>query len=430
MWKKNSDTGKYDFPRLLTWPDRLLRIGLRSKFTFLLLSFSLGAMLSIGGYGYQNARSALRANATQLAESYTSQLSIRIKSALDLAKNDLRFIGGNYAVLRLFYWKDIGVEDKVREYQDIVSDTLRGFVESYQYTFKIRIADANGMEAINITNDPVSGKTEIIKEFELETIRDHDFFKGTLAEPEDGVYVSPIEISDKKSADDIAMPAVHLGVPVVGGNKLKYGVVISTVFAESFLSFIRQANSNKNGRTFYLVDESGSYLYHPDSAKITGYALCQGASVERDFPGLLPEVLKRERGTAEVESKIVAFETIYPARGKSQRWLLLGVVPEEVAFAELHGFEQVFATVFLLVALVALLANRYFLKNLMRPLSFVTNQLQRLGRGEIQVETMDYRAKDEIHDMIVSTHALMLGMERFAQQADAVGQGDFSGQAE
>lgn len=406
--------------------------GLQAKFAALFYLVSLGAMLVIGWYGYQSAKTAYRQAALDLAKSYTEEVAVHINGFLHRSHDDLEFITNNYALQRHSYWMDIGEEEKREQYHQIVADTLRGFAVSYSYDFKIRIITNNGLEHIKILRNPVNGLVHVSPEDELEDESHRDFFIQTMQLPKGQVFTSALELNIERSKIIIPhLPVLRFATPLIGGNDVRYGVVEITTFADYFFKYIRNANHNQQGRVFYLIAPNGDYLFHSDTEKCFGTQLGHQASFEQDFPSLLAQMKAQQKGVLSDAKHIITYQTIYPtSTNKENYWLLVGVVPEAFALAELRSFQYSFAGLALLVAILVFITTRYFLGNLMRPLEFVTRQLQSLGRGEVKVESVAYSGKDELHDMLDSTQTLIVNMERLAQQADAIGKGDFSSQVE
>jgi signal transduction histidine kinase/DNA-binding response OmpR family regulator len=405
-------------------------LGLKAKFATLFYLVSLGAMLTVGWYGYQNAKTAYRTAALDLVKGYTSEVSAHINDALQLSRSDLDFISNNYAIQRHSYWMDMGEEEKREQYHQIVADTLRGFGVSYTYNYKIRIINTDGHEHIKILRDSVTGQTQVIPDKELEDQSHRDFFTQAMRMSKGQIFTSALELNVEHGKITLPhLPVLHFATPLIGGNKVRYGVVEITTFAEDIFEHIRNANRNKQGQVFYLIAPNGDYLFHPEPRKCFGSQLGHLANFEQDFPHLLAQMRQQQEGVLADADHIITYRTIYPtATNKQNYWLLVGIVPESVAMAELRTFELSFAGLAVLVILLVFAITRYFLGNLMTPLEFVTKQLQSLGRGEVKVESLAYSGKDELKVMLDSTQALVANMEQLAKQADAIGKGDFSGQ--
>lgn len=406
------------------------KLGLKTKFSILFYLLSLGAMLIIGWYGYQNAQSAYKKAALDLANGQAAEVSVHIKDFLQLSYSDLDFIANNYAIQRHSYWEDIGEQEKAAQYHQIVVDTLRGFAVANRYDFKIRVLSSNGREHIVVRRDPVTGEVRVLPDSELQDQHKRDFFTQTLQLPRGQIFASILDLNTEHGkVMQPYLPVVRFATPLIGDNDVRYGVVVVNLLAEHFFKYIREASNNPQQRVFYLVAADGEYLFHPDLSKCFAKQLGHQSNFEQDYPAVLAKIKRqKDQGFFWQADNLIVYHKIYPvANNRQSYWLLIGVAPESFALAELERFEVTFAILVIIVMLFVLLSTRFFLTNLMRPLAFVTRQLQMLGRGEVKVEDLNYSYQDELKTMLVSTQALVVNMEQLAQQADAVGKGDFSG---
>ena len=63
----------------------LRSVGLHAKFASLFYLVSLGAMLVVGWFGYENTREVYIKAALDLAKSYTTEVSVHIQDFLQLS---------------------------------------------------------------------------------------------------------------------------------------------------------------------------------------------------------------------------------------------------------------------------------------------------------------------------------------------------------
>ena len=404
-------------------------IGLKAKFAVLFYVVSLSAMFIVGFYGYNNAKDAYIKGALDLAKGYTTEVSVHIGDSLKFARSDLDFISNSYALLRYEYWMDIGEEKKAKEYLKLFSDSLRGLSVAYPYNVKIRILNNNnGREIVTVRHDVVNDQVSVLPEQALQDQVDADYFTQTTKMPDGSVFASALDLEQSQGKIEIPhIPVIRFSTPLFGENNVRFGVVVTSVFAEHFFKYIQDTNNNEQGRVFYLVAPNGDYLFHPDIEKRFGSLLGHHANFEKDFPNLLSKMKENRAGIISQTDRIITYQAIYPAPNNEENyWLLVGVVPTSFALKNLQTFEYTFVGLAILVIFLVFLSSRYFLGNLMRPLEFVTRQLQSLGRGEVKVESFNYSGQDELRDMLDSTQILVSNMERLAKQADAIGKGDYS----
>jgi signal transduction histidine kinase/DNA-binding response OmpR family regulator len=402
--------------------------GLRLKFAMLFYLVTFAILAVVGFYGYTSAGNAYRGKAEELLRGYSAETAQKIISSLETARSDAAFHSNSYDLLRYAYWLEMGDAVQAEYWRKSAAESLRNFAESYKTIYTLRLLDKQGQERIEVRRDPASEVVGIIADDELVDRSGEEYFSWAVMLPKGDMFVSKMDLNKRgKQVEKPYVPVVRFSIPLVGGNNVTYGVVVTNLFAEKLFDYIRKANDNRHGRRFYLIDSDGDYLFHNEPGKMFGRVLGHDANFQRDFPGLLPAFDTQELGLLSAQGKFVAYQHIYPLPGfKGRRWTLVGVVEQEVALAELTQFKYVFLALAVIIGLLVLGITRFYLARLIRPLSFVTQQLQRLGQGQTSQETIEYHGRDEISQMLDSNARVLANMERLASQADSISQGDFS----
>ncbi len=405
-------------------------LGFRSKLSLLLYSVVLFSVLIIGFYGYQHASIAYRSRATDLVDGYTNEVAIKIEDILLLGRNELLFLNNFYALRHYSYWRDIGDEKQMVYWKNITVDTLRNFSSAYDYIYKIRLLDNQGQEILGVHRDIVNGTNRILNTTELRNQVDRDYFKETQKLKNNGdVYVSSIDLNKEQGVIERPLvPVVRFTTPVISETGVRYGMIVYNILAGKFFEFIRLANKNNQGCVYYLIDQQGQFLYHPDNDKMFGVLLGHDASFEQAYPNVLAKMLaSKTPGIIKTKTDIIAYHPIYPDSSNHDRyWLLVGVTEEKIALAELNNFVSVFTMLFLVLTLLVIITNRYMLAQIVRPLQFVTKQLQRLSQGVAEAQTLFYPADDEIHQMLVSCERVMTNIHSLTRQVDGIAKGNFT----
>lgn len=404
--------------------------GIRTKMRLMFHVTTFFAVAVIGLYGYWNASTAYRERAVQLLEGSRDEVVVNINDFIALQYSDLGFVNNFYAILRYAYWKDMGDEGKKVTWRTVAGDALRNFAETYRYYYKIRFVGRDGREDLHVRTEHGSGKAHLVEDKELQNVSERDYFSQSMKLKAGEVYVSSLNFNTEHGQlERPYVPVLRFSQPLIGENNVLYGVTVTTVRAEAIYEFIRRANRNQQGRRFYLVDAKGNFLFHPDSEKQFGHLLGHTYNFDQEHHNLMAELHGKTEGVITRGGHIHVFRAIYPnPQQRDNQWYLVGVVDESVALAELNNFVRVFVLLFLLLTAVVLVATRYILWQLATPLQFVTRQLEKLGRGEADPETVIYPADDEIRRMLDSTEKVVANMDVLARQADAIARGDFSGQ--
>ena len=404
--------------------------GIRTKLSVLFYLITFFAVAAIGLYGYSNASTAYRERAIQLLVVDRDEVAARTDQFFSLLRDDLGFINNFYALLRYAYWKDLGDAGRMEEWRNAAGDTLSNFAESYRYYHKIRFFGRDGQEALHVQTDGATGKARLLADNELQSGAGSEYVTSGLKLKRGETYVSALDLNTEHGQlEKPYLPVVRLVQPLIGENDVLYGLTVTNVRGAAFYDFIRAANKNEQGRRFMLIDGEGNFLFHPDADKQFGHLLGHSHDFDQEYPNLLAEMREKGEGVITRGGVIHAFRTIHPNSPQRDRsWILVGVVDEATALAELNNFVAVFAALSALTIVLVLVSTRYMVGQLMTPLQFVTRQLAHLGRGEAQPETLDYTARDEIRLMLDSTEKLVANMDALARQADAIAGGDFSGQ--
>jgi hypothetical protein len=414
---------------MLPGGDRFRLAGIRDKLTALFFLTAFSAITAIGLYGYLNASKAYRDRANELLEVSRDEVVTNINELFKAQRDDLNFINNFYALLRYVYWKDLGDKTKMEEWRNIAGDTFRNFAENYRYYYKIRFIGRDGQEDIHVQTEHGSGKARLLADSELQSDAGRDYVIEGLKLKRGETYVSALDFNNEHGQiEKPYIPVIRFAQPVIGSNQVVYGVTVTSVRATAIYDYIGKINENDQGRRFYLIDDKGNFLYHPDSDKQFGHLLGHEHDFDLEHHNLLTDMRGKSVGSVTRGGHIHVFKVIYPNPLRHDRyWYLVGVVDESVALAELNRFVEVFLV--LLVALTAIVigATRYIVAQLMTPLRFVNRQLERLGRGEALPETLEYPAHDEIRQMLDSTQRVVANMHVLARQADVIAGGDYSG---
>lgn len=406
-------------------------LSFRSKLSILLYSVTLFSVVLIGFYGYQHASRAYRNRATDLIDSSTTEVAIKIQDFLFVGTNNLQFLNDFYALRRYAYWHEIGDEKQMVYWRNITLDTLRNFSSAYDYIYKIRWLDNQGQEQLGVRRDSVNqGITRIMSRIELSNQSETEYFKETQKlNRNSDAYVSPLDLNrEQEIIERPLVPILRFATPLIAGNGAHYGMISYNLATQKFFDFIRVANKNNQGRVYYLIDQQGQFLYHPDSDKMFGNLLGHGASFEQDYPNVLAKMIQSKgMGVINTKNDIIAYHPIYPDVAKHDSyWLLVGVTEEQAALVELNNFISFFTLLIIGIVLLVITVNRYMLMQIVRPLKFVTLQLQRLSQGVAQSEMLFYPAEDEIHQMLSSCEQLVTNIRSMTRQVDSIAEGNFN----
>lgn len=158
----------------------------------------------------------------------------------------------------------------------------------------------------------------------------------TLILKEGEVYISPIQETFPLS--------LFYATPIVDDQNKSLGVVILTVNTDYFLGDIRSLK--RDGETFFLIDQNGHYLAHPQRSKELGFVTKQENNFFINYPELKDKLnSSTNKDKIEIDGELLTFHYIYPTLGSfalnkgSEK--ILGNQPEDNFYWTLVSSSQV-----------------------------------------------------------------------------------------
>ncbi len=153
------------------------------------------------------------------------------------------------------------------------------------YQFRVIGVANGGREIIRVDRSGPHGTVRVVPDNELQQKGDRDYFKRTITLPRGDVYVSPIELNQEHGVIETPhVPVVRLGTPIFGPDGKPFGVIIINIDLRQAFAELR--SSKRQGGQVYLVNETGDYLVHPNTAREFGFNLGRPSKLKDEFPTL------------------------------------------------------------------------------------------------------------------------------------------------
>jgi signal transduction histidine kinase/ActR/RegA family two-component response regulator len=219
--------------------------------------------------------------------------------------------------------------------------------------------------------------------------------------------------------------------PLINKNGEKNGIIILSLNANYILDVIATAKSvdtKKDVQKYYLLNETGDYLFIGDKTKRWGSQLGHDFNFKRDYPNIIELFKDKDEATFIKNGKIFSMHKIYPDKieNRYRFWYLVTVIDEDKALSSLDTFINIFFLILFVVLGLGLFFINSYISKLMNPLTKVTSVLKALSLGKIQKKQIEYKADDEIGQIVNSSAILVDAIETTIIQAEAVASGDFT----
>ncbi|MBF0183280.1 MAG: response regulator [Magnetococcales bacterium] len=406
------------------------QMGLRSKFILIFYLVTLTFLGVIGHTGYHSAAAAIQDKAMQRIQGHIQRISNQIDDTMQLTRQTLNFFADHFSLKHLLYWQDLEDGKRRDQWRVVTRNEWLGSVNSYDYFFQVGYIGLNGQEKMAIRRDPVHGTVSASNDADLQDWSNDVFVQAGLAQEGKAHLVSRMELSqDRGRIEKPIIPIIRFTQPVIGDNKVKYGVVMVTLFANALFDSLRAANVHRDKGEYYLLDVNGFFLFHPDAEKTFGHQLGHGENIGNHYPGIVHRLQMHPEGTFADNGQIIGYKKVFPQPGDLNRyWIILSVTPEKLVLQELEHFRHLFFSLILILLAVVFWVVRRYIDSVMQPLLQVTRNLQRLSQGEVENVTLAYRPQDEIRMMLDSVERLMGNMQLLVNHADSIAQGNLSGE--
>ena len=407
-----------------------MNLSIKHKIFSLFMVVIVLVVSAVGWFGFKSAKDSYISSALSINEGKTELLSNEINGVLRTLSEDLIYNADFYALEKLLVWEDLKDRRKIRDWKNVYISALKDYILSRKLYYQVRILDTEGNEKILIQYDE---KTNIISETpndKLQNKSHRKYFKEAMKLKKGEFYISDMSLNvENGMIEKPFIPVVRYATPLINENREIKGVLILNFNASYILNEIADAKKeNQALHNFYLLNEDGYYLFTEDKTKRWGFQLGTGYNFNKDYKGVMEKFKNKDKVTFIDNGKLFSMYKIYPHKFKNSYrfWYFVSEIDESVAFSSLNIFMNQFFFILLFVLLSGLFVINWYISKLMRPLGKVTSQLKSLSNGEIQKESIDYTANDEIGDIVNSTAKLVDAIATTIKQANAVANGSFT----
>lgn len=158
------------------------------------------------------------------------------------------------------------VNPEVNKWANHLENIFSAYIENNPDIVQIRFigrAD-NGRELIRVHRR--DGKIEVVRGSELQQKNQRDYYQRVQTLPENHLYISEISLNREYGEIELPpWPTYRIAQPVYDDAHAFFGLVIINFNAQLLLNKLTQ---HKNSYVeFFLLNERGEYLLHPDSKK-------------------------------------------------------------------------------------------------------------------------------------------------------------------
>ncbi|NQF13445.1 methyl-accepting chemotaxis protein [Brevibacillus sp. HB1.3] len=229
----------------------------------------------------------------------------------------------------------------------------------------------------------------------------------------DGMQDKP-SFSDVLVAKTTGNRSIIVASPVKGKNNEKLGVLTGLVNVDDFTAtFLKDLKVGNDGYPI-LVDNKNQIQYHP-TQDLIGKPLAESA-----LPQPLMEILqsgKTEKGSYSYSDNGKEYVVTYSPIPKTNFGLYLHIPVESITSAVSSVTTMVRIIVIVVVAVVTAIAYAVS-RQISRPIAAVASVANRISEGELTVQPLQIRTKDEVGQLSQSVNTMVLNLRTIIQQVN------------
>ena len=340
-----------------------------------LTAFGVGAVI------YQSMKTVGQPLALQQLQSHAGLMATRFASYVDDARRDVVAlammpdvvdVAGHYdtpnTADRYVVSANAGGQ-AANHSQERLIDQFAAIMRAKPNYLQLRlIASVDGREVVRVDRRKAGGRVSGVPDNLLQNKAHRPYFAGTLALATGGVYVSPVNYNRENGTFELPyVPTIRMATPVRTADGRNLGLVIINLDMRPVLGDLEASSNNR----FYLVDEKGNYLAHPDHSKTFGFELGTPYRIQNDWPKLAALIARQKPGAAKVVGAggEAFFAAVWPERlAGTRRVAVIEMAPVATVLAEANAVTGSSLVVAVLAALVAALVATALGLSLARPL--------------------------------------------------------------
>lgn len=409
-----------------------LNLSVKNKIFTLFVLVIVIAVSVVGWFGFKSAKESYISSALSINEGEARALSNKTKEILGTIPDDVLYNANFYALEKLLVWEDLKDKQKIRRWRNVYVSALKDYILHKKLYYQVRILDVNGNEKILLKYDEKTNKIVETSDSMLQNKAHRKYFQEAIKLKRGEFYISAMNLNiENGMIEKPYVPVVRYSTPLINENGEVKGVIVLNFSASYILDEIDIAQK-RDDRKYYLINEDGYYLFSEDKTKRWGFQLGSDYNFKKDYSGIMEKFKDKDEITFIENDKIFSMHKVYPNKinNKYRYWYLIAEIDKDIALASLDTFVNIFFIILVLVLALGLLFINWYISKIMNPLTKVTSQLKALSRGQIQKESIEYKAEDEIGQIVHSTTILVDAIDTTIKQAHAVADGDFSKEIE
>ncbi|MBU2894016.1 response regulator [Colwellia sp. D2M02] len=215
----------------------------------------------------------------------TSLVEPIIEQLYSQAYSDTLFLSKTPAIQEMITAIKNSNKENSRLWRSRLEQIFSEFIAHKDYYYQVRYIGLanNGLELANVRNDVPQ---KITPEQALQEKLNRPYFQATMQRADGDVYFSKVELAKNHGRIELPFkPVLRIATPVFDeSTQAFFGIIVINL---DFNQFVLTLKEKMLGQlSFYLTNQAGDFIYHPDNTKTFGFDLGERHLLQNDFPSL------------------------------------------------------------------------------------------------------------------------------------------------
>jgi len=371
-----------------------MRLSLPLQFALLSLLITLVGVVGITYWSYQSSDQLLQQQALERLGDDLKREQEVLSGKLNTLVEDTRFLAENagvHGIIRAAQGE--GYDDQenmtLSMWRNRLGNIFRIVLQQRQAYTQIRfigIAD-NGMEIVRV--DRLAGRLEIIPKVKLQPKGQRDYLQKIVSLKLGEIYISEVTLNREYGKILYPpQPMLRIGIPIFTMQGEVFGAIVINADFQQLTSSLNHAPENI---LYFLTNEQGDYLIHPEDQKRLAFEFNRQARYQNDFN--IPEHANSDDGEEHQwflseQHRGLAIEYLHLDRWQqSGRFFRLGAVAElSVLAKKSKALQGRLIIPLLLLAVLLSLLTMIMAKRLTKPIRLLTDAADQVASGKEHVD--------------------------------------------
>lgn len=303
----------------------------------------------------------------------------------------------------------------INRYEVILHSLSKSKPEYYQ----LRYIDETGKEVVRVYHD---GTNAIIAgESELQDKSDQEYFDDTMRLPADQLYISRVNLNRENDQIETPFkPTIRIAMPLFNETGERKGIIIINYNAVNLFTVHHAIQGN-----FYLINQNGYYLVHPDESKEYGFDLNHTNTLKDLHPILFSKIKDEDHLVLNSDSLdpnredpvLYGFQKIeYNPFDAESYWAVVFDVPYKTAFAPINDMTGAFVMMWIFCLIIGVIVSRIISNGLSKQFMLLSAASKQIANGDLTVQLPDTKRKDEIGTLTTSFQLMVNSLQEIIQK--------------